>query len=621
MKTWASRSTGLLLVAAFAASVYGQAPAVPGVPAAPAAPATAAAAAGQAGAAGGKMHALKSWLAGCKERFCASQFGLLVTNSMQPLSALSGGILGTCCPPGPSAADLAKPPTSAQGAAARIMQDEAEAKARRAAVKYLGTVDCHYWPEAEAGLINALRADRNECVRFEAALALGRGCCCTKNVIEALSIVVSGSDRDGNPSETSERVRGAAAFALDHCVARLAVVVEAGPAGAEKPVETPAGEKPAEPGPNKAAVGKAEDLLPVHYRRIQVKPLKEFVTQARQAFDQAHASAVVVNPTGRRPQSVTEIIERAVSESFPAEKGPGYAATPPPPERPMPAAPQPAVVTSQPKTVPPQPVAIRPLAIEKAQPMPVQSPRPAAPLAPPSRPPAAEIVRPMQVPSVPVRPGTAEVVRPLAPPHAAPPKPAAPAPVPLTPPPERSGRMGLLAPLFDRPQPAPVQVPTTPARPIPQTNVTPRPLNPVVPAHAVAGSSGPARITPTGLPSRPTTVDPRLQQVVQTLQNSSHPEHREWAASQLGGSELRTHPEVVPALVKAAREDRDATVRGASVRALGKMNANSPAVVAALQTLRTDADPRVRHDAAQVLARFGHGPSAFAEQVGPTARP
>src|SRR2546425_250805 len=86
-------------------------------------------------------------------------------------------------PPAPTAMSCVSP---AEAAAAKIRADEAGAKARRTAVKYLATVDCHYYPEAEAALIAALRADRNECVRLEAALALGGGCCCTRNAAQAL---------------------------------------------------------------------------------------------------------------------------------------------------------------------------------------------------------------------------------------------------------------------------------------------------------------------------------------------------------------------------------------------------------------------------------------------------
>ena len=71
-------------------------------------------------------------------------------------------------------------------AAAKIKQEEMAAHARCDAVKYLATVDCHWYPEAEAALICALRTDRSECVRYEAAVALNNGCCCTKKTVEAL---------------------------------------------------------------------------------------------------------------------------------------------------------------------------------------------------------------------------------------------------------------------------------------------------------------------------------------------------------------------------------------------------------------------------------------------------
>src|SRR5207302_11473959 len=111
-----------------------------------------------------------------------------------------------------------KPPEGAEGAAALIQKSEMEAKARRTAVKYLGTVDCHFFPEAEAALINALRTDTNECVRLEAALALSRGCCCTKAIVEALTICVNGTAKDKHPSETSPRVRAVASVALQRCL-------------------------------------------------------------------------------------------------------------------------------------------------------------------------------------------------------------------------------------------------------------------------------------------------------------------------------------------------------------------------------------------------------------------
>ena len=91
-------------------------------------------------------------------------------------------------------------------AAAAAIQAVAGRLTKIAAIEYLATVDCHYWPEAEAALIGRLRGDRIECVRFAAARALDSGCCCTKKTMAALQLVVAGEDKDGFPSETSERV-------------------------------------------------------------------------------------------------------------------------------------------------------------------------------------------------------------------------------------------------------------------------------------------------------------------------------------------------------------------------------------------------------------------------------
>jgi hypothetical protein len=153
-----------------------------------------------------------------KQCYCATPFGKITAAMGQPVGFMTGGLFGNCCPiNGLNPDDLKKDPNSGEGAAALVKQDEAGAKARRAAMRYLGTVDCRYWPEAEAALINGLRADKIECVRWEAAMALQRGCCCTTKIILALTICVSGADNDGNPAECSPRVRDNAAIALAMC--------------------------------------------------------------------------------------------------------------------------------------------------------------------------------------------------------------------------------------------------------------------------------------------------------------------------------------------------------------------------------------------------------------------
>lgn len=160
----------------------------------------------------------------CKRKLCSMPLGNMLNSMTMPMSTMSGGIIPNFCPTTPSAEDLAKP--GVEGASAQAKKDAAEAKARRASVRYLGTLDCRYYPEAEGALIAALRTDGVECVRFEAALVLGKGCCCSKKIIEALTHAVSCSEKDGNPAERSDRVRFAACLALERCLACYSEPVE-----------------------------------------------------------------------------------------------------------------------------------------------------------------------------------------------------------------------------------------------------------------------------------------------------------------------------------------------------------------------------------------------------------
>ncbi len=176
-----------------------------------------------------------------KACFCNSRIGQFFNNMMLPASAVTGGLLGPICP-GPNAvnpADLNKSPTSPQGAAAKIKAEEAQAKAKIAAIEYLATVDCRYYPEAEAALINGLRAEKNECVRLAAAKAFASGCCCSAKVVKALTMSVNCSNKDGFPAEASELVRTYAYVALERCMRKC---VEGEP---ELPPEPPPAAKKA----------------------------------------------------------------------------------------------------------------------------------------------------------------------------------------------------------------------------------------------------------------------------------------------------------------------------------------------------------------------------------------
>jgi hypothetical protein len=106
-------------------------------------------------------------------------------------------------------------------AAATIKADEANIDRRRAAVRYLAGIDCTFNPEAETGLLTALRSDRNESVRYEAAVALSNNCCWTRKTIEALNQALIGGSADGCPSERSDRVRWASWQALSRYAAAI----------------------------------------------------------------------------------------------------------------------------------------------------------------------------------------------------------------------------------------------------------------------------------------------------------------------------------------------------------------------------------------------------------------
>ncbi len=158
----------------------------------------------------------------CRAALCASQFGQMLNSGMTgPLGSVTGGFIPSICPPPgtiPLTGPGAPPAGSAAATAAAIQASEANAKARVAAIEYLGTVDCARWPEAIKALTNGLRQDPNECVRFAAARALNSGCCCNQKVIESLKVCVSGTSEDGAPVENSVRVKAAAFSALQHCL-------------------------------------------------------------------------------------------------------------------------------------------------------------------------------------------------------------------------------------------------------------------------------------------------------------------------------------------------------------------------------------------------------------------
>ncbi|MBI1831976.1 MAG: hypothetical protein HYR84_11055 [Planctomycetes bacterium] len=142
-----------------------------------------------------------------------------------PLRSAAGQLMPPRAEPAPTQDDVARMAADGRYSpveifAAHVKADEMQARSRQAAVKYLASVDCSYFPEAESGLIASLRSDRIESVRYEAALALGNAPRLTEKMLEALNMTALGICLDGHPIEVSERVRQAAKQSLERCAAR-----------------------------------------------------------------------------------------------------------------------------------------------------------------------------------------------------------------------------------------------------------------------------------------------------------------------------------------------------------------------------------------------------------------
>jgi hypothetical protein len=629
--------------------LWAQIPAAPVVPIAPVAAAPVAAAPVAAAPPAPAPANLWSFLcpdlaklAACKAMFCASPLGQLVNGMLAPASALSGGIIN-CCPPNlPNAADLAKPADTPAGAAARIKADEAAAKARREAVQYLATVDCHRWPEAEDALITALRVDRNECVRLEAAWALGRGCCCTRKTLVALSITVAGSGRDGNPTENSERVKAAAAASLAHCLACLADVV---PLTLEPPTKVPVKEGPREgpkEGPEKLTATPA-----TYYEQVQKAPLQDVVSVARRTLEKAnvpiapnpapemaHGGAfnIIVNAVaanGTRTSGSAAVAHRenagpvqAVTADQPREgllpmlarrfaptplnedqpegsqfQNPPFFLRKPYPEQVVTVANEPAKHQGARNDA--MPTMAAPTAKTAQGAVASSSPKPVVPPTPVSETTAVAMTTPVTLVNIPSMP----VVPP-------PPTPVGKtASVALPPAPLASSAKGssLIVPQVSS---AAMATSITMGGPNPASAPSPVPgSGPKQPSNQVVQM---AYSSKSPYPARPTTASgaPRPEfpkyvgDLIATLEHGKACEEALGAAFSLANCPWKTHPQVVEALTTAARINLMVPVRVTAIRCLASLHVTTPNVRATLQALKDDRDPMVRTEAEQALNSF-----------------
>ncbi len=472
--------------------------------------------------------------------------GQLRSRIQNPLSKLTGGLIPPFPPQTPTLAELQAP--GPVGAAAKVKLDRMGAKDRIDAVHYLGSVDCTYWPEAEDGLVAALRVDRNEWVRLEAAKTLGKGCCCTKKTITALTMAATCSSADGNPAEKSPRVVAAAQQSLEHClreVCQAPAVMEAPPPTPvpekEQPRELPkTGTEPAawsKPGPageeKPAAPPAARPVGKEYYDRVARLPWSQVVAYAANGL--ANAPPVPVEAAGldlegsgvyaaapRRADRPANLLDLLLGGDEPP-------APPPPTPQPRPVQPAQQQVPQQP--TPPQP---RPaVAVRTPQPAPQPAPVAAAPTPPAPQPQPKPAAEPSRIP--PSVAGTA----------------AAPA---------------------DRFAPKPVVV-----------SVDPNPA-----------------------PARPAAkpVPPQVARVLTLLRTPTDPQKLAAEIDQLSAADVATYPPMAPTLIQTAEEATDAPVRTACVRALVRGKANAPGVLAGLQRLTRDRSVEVRVEAAAGLSEL-----------------
>ncbi|MFL5240489.1 MAG: HEAT repeat domain-containing protein [Gemmataceae bacterium] len=110
----------------------------------------------------------------------------------------------------------------------------------------------------------------------------------------------------------------------------------------------------------------------------------------------------------------------------------------------------------------------------------------------------------------------------------------------------------------------------------------------------------------------------KIKQWMAVLKESIYPSQREWAAEQLSACDWHKSLEVVPELLKAAKEDSAATVRAGCIRCLARMNVNTVPTVLAIQAMKKDADPRVQTEAEQALSILAPDLPMKSEKSGPT---
>ncbi len=157
-------------------------------------------------------------------------------------------------------------------------------------------------------------------------------------------------------------------------------------------------------------------------------------------------------------------------------------------------------------------------------------------------------------------------------------------------------------PNYGRQYPGPL-----PPNPMMQAGYTQMPYPPMVSGYGMMPQQ-PLQQANYQQPMRQPSAAQQLDQVLRVLRESPYPNQREWATQALAYFDWRSHPQVVPALLQAASQDRAGNVRAGSVSCLGRIGAAVEPVIGTLHTLRNDIDPRVRQEVVQAFIRLGQTP-------------
>lgn len=362
-------------------------PSVPTVPSAPGAPGTTAqqAAAGPSQTVNVANKCCSIWdclgvaQAGkfIRERICATQFFTAFNAFLGPL----GKVLGI----GPSLANPAfANEGGAMGLASKLKAEEAKAKLKVQAIKYLGTLDCNCYPE----IVDVLLASLDDCaeiVRYAALQALHkkcadvdacgkhrftfgptgeecaccRGCQCQKKVVERLNDLLLERDPNGCLKEKSERIRCLATQMIEECLSRHQLPPQSAPEQAPRPDIVPVPVPDRAPAPRPDARPSARMSQPT----TGDKP-SPFFSSWMKTKPASMTTSKPVAPAAQQPMMVQMPVEQPVL-----------------PVAPM-AAPAAPVAVARPKVASaPVRQPSKPVVVEAAKPMVVDAPKPMAPVA------------------------------------------------------------------------------------------------------------------------------------------------------------------------------------------------------------------------------------------------